>query len=427
MAQSSSNAAGRPVLVAGSLDTKGAEVAFLRDRLRAGGLAVQVIDFGILGPPPFQPEVPRDTIAEAAGESIADLVSAADRGRAVAAMQKGLAAWVRRRRETDPPAGMLAIGGSAGTAVATAGMRELPIGVPKLMVSTMASGDVRVYVGTSDICMMYSVADFTGLNRLTTTILSNAADAIAGMCGHRAPLVETSGRTLLGATMFGVTTPCVNRVKELVEQAGYELLVFHATGTGGQAMERLVTDGFIKGVLDITTTELADELVGGVLTAGPHRMEAAAKIGVPQVVSVGALDMVNFGAPETVPPKFLGRQFYPHNPSVTLMRTTVEENRQLGTILAGKLNQATGPVTLLLPLRGVSAIDRHGKPFHDENADKALFDALRSHLRPPVKLVEISCHINDPEFASAIVAEFFKQMEAPLCQHAGASTSGGKE
>ncbi len=428
MAQSSSNAAGRAVLVAGSLDTKGAEVAFLRDRLRAAGLAVQVIDFGILGPPPFEPEVRRDEIAQAVGESITDLVSAADRGRAVAVMNKGMAAWVRKRRESDLPAGMLAIGGSAGTAVATAGMRELPIGVPKLMVSTMASGDVRVYVGTSDICMMYSVADFTGLNRLTTTILSNAADAMAGMCGPRAALPETSSRTLLGATMFGVTTPCVNRVKELVEQAGYELLVFHATGTGGQAMERLVTDGFIKGVLDITTTEWADELVGGVLTAGPHRMEAAAKMGVSQVVSVGALDMVNFGAPETVPAKFAGRLFYPHNPSVTLMRTTPDENRQLGIILAGKLNQATGPVTLLLPLTGVSAIDREGKPFYDPAADKELFDALRNHLGPRVKLVEMDCHINDPEFASAIVAEFLKQVETPIRQSAGASsTPGGKE
>jgi uncharacterized protein (UPF0261 family) len=427
MAQSSNDAA-RPVLVAGSLDTKGAEIAFLCDRLRAAGLTVEVIDFGVLGPPPFEPDVKRNQIAAAAGESIADLVAAADRGRAVAAMHKGVASWVRNRRIKEVPAGMLAIGGSAGTAVATAGMRELPIGVPKLMVSTMASGDVRPYVGTSDICMMYSVADFTGLNRLTTTILANAADAIAGMCGHRAALPQTTGRTLLGATMFGVTTPCVNRVKELVEQAGYELLVFHATGTGGQAMERLVTDGFIKGVLDITTTELADELVGGVLTAGPHRMEAAAKIGVPQVVSVGALDMVNFGAPETVPTKFAGRHFYPHNPSVTLMRTTVQENRELGTILAGKLNQATGPVILLLPLRGISAIDREGKPFHDPDADKALFDALRNHLGPRVKLVEMDCNINDPQFASAIVAEFLKQVETPMRQRAGApSTTGGKE
>jgi uncharacterized protein (UPF0261 family) len=413
------------VLVVGSLDTKGAEIGFLRDRLRAAGLTPQVVDIGVLGPALIPADVRREEIAAAAGESIAELAVAGDRGRAMAAMHKGLAAWVRARREAGMPAGMLAIGGSAGTAVATAGMRELPIGVPKLMVSTMASGDVRPYVGTSDICMMYSVADFTGLNRLTTTILSNAADAIAGMCGHKAAQPEASGRTLLGATMFGVTTPCVNRVKELVEQAGYELLVFHATGTGGQAMERLVTDGFIKGVLDITTTELADELVGGVLTAGPHRLEAAGNLGVPQVVSVGALDMVNFGAPETVPAKFAGRHFYPHNAAVTLMRTTPEENRQLGEILARKLNQAAGPVTLLLPLRGVSAIDAAGKAFHDAEADAALFEAIRRHVRRHVKLVELDLHINDPEFASAIATEFFRQAGIPAAQLAGASAIPG--
>ncbi len=413
-----------PVLLAGSLDTKGAEMQFLRDRLRAAGLNVLVVDFGVLAPPLFQADVPREEIARAAGESLADLVRAADRGRAVAAMHKGLAAWVRARRGIGMPAGMLAIGGSAGTAVATAGMRELPVGVPKLMVSTMASGDVRPYVGTSDICMMYSVADFTGLNRLTTTILANAADAVAGMCGRRQPPPEASPHPLLAATMFGVTTPCVNRVKELVEQAGYELLVFHATGTGGQAMERLVTDGFVKGVLDITTTEWADELVGGVLTAGPHRLEAAGNAGVPQVVSVGALDMVNFGNPETVPAKFQGRLFYQHNPSVTLMRTTPEENRRLGEILAAKLNQARGPVTLMLPLQGISAIDRAGKPFYEPAADWALFAAIRANVGPTVKLIELNQHINDPEFAAAIVDEFLQQVAATAQQVSGVSGPG---
>ncbi len=413
------------VLVAGSLDTKGAEIGFLRDRLRAAGITPEVVDIGVLGPPLIPPDVSREEIARAAGESIAELVAAGDRGHAMAAMHKGLSTWMRNRRDTAMPAGMLAIGGSAGTAVATAGMRELPIGIPKLMVSTMASGDVRPYVGTSDICMMYSVGDFTGLNRLTNTILANAADAMAGMCGHKAPLPAESGRTLLGATMFGVTTPCVNRVKDLVERQGYELLVFHATGTGGLAMERLVTDGFIKGVLDITTTELADELVGGVLTAGPDRLEAAGNLGVPQVVSVGALDMVNFGAPESVPAKFAARHFYPHNPAVTLMRTTPEENRQLGELLARKLNQARGPVTLLLPLRGVSAIDSMGKPFYDADADACLFDAIRRNLAPQVKLVELDLHINDPEFAAAIVNEFLKQADTPAPQLAGATAWPG--
>lgn len=400
------------ILLVGTLDTKGNEVRFLRDRLIAAGLTATVVDIGVLGSSLIQADVSREEIVRAAGESITALVAAEDRGRATAAMHRGLTAWVRERRERGLREGMIAIGGSAGTAIATAGMRELPIGAPKLMVSTMASGNVRPYVGTSDICMMYSVVDFTGLNSLTSNILANAADAMAGMCGRRAPLPEVSSRTLLAATMFGNTTLCVNRVKELLEDRGYELLVFHATGTGGQAMERLVVEGFVKGVLDITTTELADELVGGVLTAGPHRLEAAGRKGVPQVVSVGALDMVNFGAPETVPPKFAGRLFYPHNPAVTLMRTTPQENQELGEMLARKLNQAQGPVVLLLPLQGVSGIDHLGKSFYDPVADRSLFDALRANVGPNVKLVELDRHINDPEFAEAIADEFLKCAES---------------
>jgi uncharacterized protein (UPF0261 family) len=415
----------RSILIVGALDTKGSEVRFLRDRLLAAGLAAIVVDIGVLGSPAFQPEVTRDEIGRAAGESIADLAVGQDRGRAIAAMHRGLAQWVRERRERGLREGMMAIGGSSGTAVATAGMRELPIGAPKLMVSTMASGDVRPYVGTSDLCMMYSVADFTGLNSLTYTVLANAADAMAGMCGCRQSLPEMSSRTLLAATMFGNTTPCVNHVKELLEDRGYELLVFHATGTGGQAMERLVVEGFVKGVLDITTTELADELVGGVLTAGPDRLEAAGRIGIPQVVSVGALDMVNFGAPETVPPKFAGRLFYQHNPAVTLMRTTPEENRELGEMLARKLNQAKGPVVLLLPLQGVSGIDHRGQPFFDPVADGSLFDALRAHIGPNVKLLELDRHINDPEFAAAIADEFLKCVDASSGLSFGDSAIGG--
>lgn len=405
---STRNSSRRPVLVAGSLDTKGDEILFLKQQLAAASVPVQVADFGVLGTGKFTADVTSAQIAEAAGESIDALRQAGDRGQAMAAMQRGLSAWVRAQRDSgDCPAAMLAIGGSAGTAIATAAMRELPIGVPKVMVSTMASGDVRPYVGTVDICMMYSVADFTGLNRLTETILRNAAGAIAGMY-HALIESPTAERetTLLGATMFGVTTPCVNRVKELVEKTGYELLVFHATGTGGQAMERLVQDGFIQGVLDITTTELADELVGGVLTAGPDRLEAAGKKGVPQVISVGAIDMVNFGPPSTVPAQFRDRLFYPHNAAVTLMRTTPEENEILGRTIARKANLATGPVTIVLPLRGVSAIDAEGKAFHDPAADQRLFAAIRAHLKPHVRLVELDLHINDLRFADALAAEF---------------------
>jgi uncharacterized protein (UPF0261 family) len=268
------------------------------------------------------------------------------------------------------------------------------------MVSTVASGDVAPYVGVKDIAMMYSVVDIAGLNRLSRRILSNAAGAISGMVEQAIP--EVVDLPLLAATMFGVTTPCVDRVREKLCAAGYEVLVFHATGSGGRAMEALIADGYFAGVADVTTTEWCDELVGGVLAAGPQRLEAAARAGVPQVVSCGALDMVNFWALDTVPPRFRDRNLYVHNANITLMRTTPEECAELGRIIAGKLNQATGPTKLFLPLRGVSAIDAEGKPFHDPEADAALFDSLRANVRPPVEIVELDLHINDPEFADAL-------------------------
>jgi uncharacterized protein (UPF0261 family) len=292
-------------------------------------------------------------------------------------------------------------------------MRELPVGVPKLMVSTLASGNTRPYVGTSDIAMLYPVADFTGLNRLTRNILANAANAMAGMCSLPAPETTTGDqRPLLAATMFGVTTPCVNRARELLEAKGFELLVFHATGTGGQAMEQLIRDGVIRGVLDITTTELADELVGGVLSAGPHRLEAAGGLGIPQVISVGALDMVNFGPRNTVPVQFSARTLYKHNRTVTLMRTTAAENARLGEIIAQKANAARGPVKIILPLRGVSAIDAAGQPFYDPVATAALFEAIRRYASVEIK--EIDAHINDPQFAASVVAEFLAMMPTSL-------------
>lgn len=397
------------VWLIGTLDTKGAEIAYLRDMVSRHGLTVRVIDVGVLGNPEADADVARDRIARLGGDSIADLNSKGDRGAAIAVMQRGLTRWMR----DQPPerfAGVIAIGGSAGTAIASAGMRELPIGIPKLLVSTMASGDVRPYVGTSDITMMYSVTDFTGLNQLTRTILGNAARAIAGMCSM-APggtTREDANVPLIAATMFGVTTPCVQMVQSLIERHGFELLVFHATGSGGQAMERLIRDGFIQGVVDITTTELADELVGGVLTAGPDRLEAAGRQGIPQVVSLGALDMVNFGPPQTVPAKFRERRFYQHNSAVTLMRTTAEENDALGRIVAEKLNHARGPVKVLIPLRGISAIDAEGKPFYDPIADKKLFDAVRSNLQNHIDLIELDAHINDAFFAERLASEFLR-------------------
>jgi uncharacterized protein (UPF0261 family) len=403
------NPRGRIALI-GTLDTKGEEIQFLKQCLSEVGADVLVIDTGVLGAALFQPDVSREEIANRAGTRLEDLLAARDRGKAIAAMERGITSWFRERRGTI--AGVLGIGGSAGTSIATAGMRELPAGVPKLMVSTLASGNTRPYVGTSDIAMLFPVADFTGLNRLTRQILANAANAMAGMFSLPQPK-PTAGdqRPLLAATMFGVTTPCVNRVRELLEAQGFELLVFHATGAGGQAMEQLIRDGFLHGVLDITTTELADELVGGVLSAGPHRLEAAGSLAIPQVISVGALDMVNFGPRDTVPEKFRGRTFYEHNPTVTLMRTTPEENARLGEMIARKANAARGPVRIVLPLRGVSAIDAPGQPFYDPAATEALFGAIRRHATVPI--TELDAHINDPHFAAAVVAEFMGMIHTP--------------
>lgn len=411
-----------PIILVGTLDTKGEEFSYLKEQLTAAGAETLVVDVGVVGAPLFVPDVSREEIAGWAGTTLEQLVRDKDRGRAVSAMAEGLAAWARDRQTKHPPAGILAIGGSAGTTIATAGMRQLPVGVPKVMVSTLASGDTRPYVGTSDICMMYSVADFTGLNRLTRIILGNAAKAILGMSGLTLTGEQEAGgsqRPLLAATMFGVTTPCVNSARRLLETKGFELLVFHATGSGGLAMEQLVGDGFIEGVLDITTTELADELVGGVLSAGPHRMEVAGRMGVPQVISVGALDMVNFGPRDSVPEKFRARLLYQHNPTVTLMRTTPEENAELGRMIARKASAAKGPVTIVLPLRGVSAIDAPGQPFHDPEADEALFNAIRQGVHGNAKVVEVDVHINDPVFAERLVAEFTQMIEG---RHNGTHT-----
>jgi uncharacterized protein (UPF0261 family) len=282
-------------------------------------------------------------------------------------------------------------------------MQALPIGVPKLLVSTMVAGDTRAYVGGADIAMLYPVVDIAGLNRISRRILANAADAIAGMAGGGdGTSPDDAGPTLLGATMFGATTPCVTTARERLEGMGYEVLVFHATGTGGRSMEALARSRAIAGVLDVTTTELADELAGGVLSAGPERLEAAGAEGIPQVVSVGALDMVNFGPPETVPERYRSRILHAHNPTVTLMRTTPEENETLGRTLARKLNGARGPVCVFLPLGGVSALDAPAQPFHDPRADRALFDALSASLDPRVDVVELPLHINDPAFARAM-------------------------
>lgn len=391
----------RTVLLIGTLDTKEAELVYVRGLIEARGHNVVLMDAGILRDPETAPEVSAREVAEAGGSTLEALRERGDRGSAIDVMIAGVRKLARELFEAGRVQGVLALGGGGGTSIATAAMRELPVGVPKLMVSTLASGNTRPYVGETDITMMYSVVDIAGLNRLSRRILANAAGALCGMLEQEVPAAED--RPIVAATMFGVTTPCVDRVRARLEEAGYEPLVFHATGTGGRAMEKLIDAGFVVGVADMTTTEWCDEVVGGVLSAGPDRLGAAARAGIPQVVSCGALDMVNFGPRDTVPEQFGHRTLYQHNPMVTLMRTTPAECAAIGRRIAEKLNAARGPTVLMLPLRGVSALDREGGAFHDPEADAALFAALREHVRPPVEIVEVDAHINDPQFADAAV------------------------
>lgn len=398
------------VVILGTLDTKGAELRFLRDAIAARGVPTLLVDTGILGTPAFTPDIDRRAVAAAAGTTIAALAAAGDRGQAVTVMAEGAARLAVELYARGELGGIVAIGGSGNAAIASAAMRALPIGVPKLLATTVAAGDTRPYVGTTDITMMYSVVDISGLNRLSRRILRNAAGAIAGMVAAGVPDPQGgTDRPLVAASMFGVTTPCVTAAREALEALGYEVLVFHATGVGGRSMESLVRDGFITGVLDVTTTELADEVAGGSLSAGPDRLEAAGAAGIPQVVSLGALDMANFGPLESVPARFEGRLLHRHNAAVTLMRTTPHENAEIGRLIAAKLNRAHGPVTLVVPLRGVSSMDVAGGAFHDPEADGALFAALREGLEPRVDLLEVDAHINDPIFATTLVDAFHCQ------------------
>ena len=397
------------VWVAATLDTKNDEAEYLCGLLEAAGLAVSLADVSTSGNPditnPSTPGVIRISPSGIAahhpqGKSA---VFTGDRGSAVAAMTEAFERFVQQR---DDIGGIVGIGGSGGTALISRGMRALPIGVPKLMVSTMASGNVSGYVGPSDIIMMYSVTDMAGLNRISRRVLGNAAHAMAGMMLHSIPAMEQE-RPALGLTMFGVTTPCVQQISKLLSSQ-FDCLVFHATGTGGQSMEKLLDDGYISGLLDITTTEVCDHLMGGVLACTDDRFGAVARTRAPYVGSCGALDMVNFAAPETVPERYRGRKFYPHNPQITLMRTTVEENIQQAEWIAERLNRCEGEVRFLLPMGGVSALDAPGKAFWDPDANAALFETLTSELRQTErrKLVRVPCHINDPLFAETAVKEF---------------------
>ena len=391
------------VVLVGTLDTKGAEYGFVRDRLRDAGVATVVVDCGVLGSPQITADVTREDVARAAGEDVAALAAAGDRGTAVQAMARGAEAILKTLRGIGRLDGAMALGGGGGTSIAAAAFQALPLGVPKLIVTTMASGDTRPYVGESDLALFPSVVDVAGVNRISARVLSNAAAAMVGMV-NAPPVPDTGNKRLIAASMFGVTTACVTEGRRLLEEAGYEVLTFHMTGTGGRTLEQLVDNGLVSGVLDITTTELADELVGGVLSAGPVRLSRTGNPPVPRVVSVGALDMVNFGPKETVPPQFQGRKLYVHNATVTLMRTTPEECAALGRILAERVSALGAPVAVLLPLKGISSIAIEGGVFHDPGADEALFSAIRKHLGSNVALEEMDTHINDPAFAARAVA-----------------------
>ena len=388
----------KTVCIVGTMDTKGIEFSFIKTQIESAGISTCVINTGILGEPQLTPDISADEVAQAGGSSLQALREEGDRGNSVTVMAQGAAALIAEKHAAGEIDGIISLGGSAGTTIGTTAMQAVPVGVPKIMVSTLASGDTSPYVQSKDICMMYAVVDIAGINRLSRQILANAAGAIVGMVNTEVS-ETTADKPLIAATMFGVTTPCVTKAREILEAAGYEVLVFHATGTGGQAMEDLVKGGFLVGVLDVTTTELADELVGGILSAGPDRLEAAGQTGLPQVVAPGALDMVNFGTPDTVPEKFSDRLFYQHNPTVTLMRTTAEETAELGRIMARKLSEAQGPTTVIIPTQGISAIDKTDQPFDSPEAREAWRENLKAHIGDNVTVIEMDAHINDDAFA----------------------------
>jgi uncharacterized protein (UPF0261 family) len=391
------------VVLPGTLDTKGIEFAYVRDRLRAYGCQVILIDVGLVGAPQAEPDITRDAVAAAGGATVAALLGRDDRGAALEAMACGATRLVADLHREGRLHALMSLGGSGGSSIAAAAMRALPIGVPKLLVSTIASGDVSSYVGQSDITMMYAVLDVAGLNSVSTAIYENAAAAAAGMAGaFAARTASQHGKPAIAVTMFGVTTPAVTVARQWLEAQGYEVFVFHANGAGGRAMEKLIADGTFVGVLDLTTTELADELVGGDLSAGPNRLTAAGRRGIPQVVSLGALDMVNFGPSDRIPARFHDRRFYRHNQNVTLMRTTAAECAELGCILGTRLNAARGSVTLFIPRGGVSSISEPGQVFDDREVDEALFTSLTATVSQRVTVVQDDRPINDAGLATAM-------------------------
>ena len=391
----------KTVVMVGALDTKGQDFAFVKGLIEQQGLQTLVVDFGVMGQPALAAEVGRAEVARAGGGDLARLAQGDRKDEAMKVMAAGLTVTVQNLHAAGKLDGIIGMGGSGGTSIATAAMRALPVGVPKVMVSTLGGGDVTAYTGGKDVIFIPSIVDVAGLNRLSRAIYTNAAGAIAGMV----KLEKTIGqdeRPIVVASMFGNTTQCVGDAKQIVEKAGYEVLVFHATGTGGKTMEGLIADGYSVASMDITTTELADEVCGGFLSAGPERCLAAARAGIPTVLVPGCVDMANFWGPETVPEKYKGRNLYEWNPNVTLMRTNVAENTRMGEMLAAAANASKGPVAVVLPLKGVSMLDSAGGQFWDPEADGACFDAIKKNLKPGIPVVEMDNNINDPAFSKKV-------------------------
>jgi uncharacterized protein (UPF0261 family) len=388
----------KTVVIVGALDTKGREFDFVRGLIASNGLDTLLVDFGVLGEPTIKPDILNAEVALAGGGDIESLRDKQDKAEAMRVMTDGLAVVVRRLFNEGRLHGVIGMGGSGGTAIAAAAMRQLPVGVPKLIVSTVGGGDVAPYVGARDITVMPSVVDVAGINRISRRVYANAARAIAGMVKGETP-ATAEDKPLVAASMFGNTTACVDRARARLESGGYEVLVFHATGTGGRTMQSLIDDGYIAGVLDLTTTELADEVCGGVFSAGLDRVRLAAKTAAPVVLAPGCVDMCNFGARSTVPARYQDRNLYEWNANVTLMRTNVEENERIGELIAETANNAAGPAAVLVPLRGVSTLDSPGNPFWQPEADAACFAAIKRKLKPGVSFIEVDANINDPEFA----------------------------
>lgn len=391
----------KTVVIVGALDTKGQEFAFIKKLIEKEGLQTLVVDFGVMGDPGFKPDIGREEVVKAGGGDLARLSDGQHKDEAMKTMAAGLAVVVRKLYEEGRLDGVMSMGGSGNTSIATAAMRTLPVGVPKLMVSTLGGGDVSAYAGTKDITFMPSIVDVAGINSISRAIYTNAAGAIAGMVKLEKPATG-EGKPLITASMFGNTTTAVDHARGILEQKGYEVLVFHATGTGGRTMEGLIADGYIKASLDITTTELADHVCGGVLSAGPERCLAASRAGIPAVLVPGCVDMANFGGVETMPEKYRSRNLYQWNPNVTLLRTNVEENVKMGEMLAAAANAATAPVAILIPLKGVSMLDSPGGQFWDPEANKACFETIKKNVKPGIPVIELDYNINDPEFSGKV-------------------------